>query len=93
MFRKNGLRVLSLMVVLCMLVVSFAACSKKEDKPNDTVSKEDSTSKEKDNQKEGTSSESEITELDTFINFTWYTNEEFKGLIPEEITKRTGNCF
>lgn len=32
----------------------------------------------------------EVVELDCFINFTWYTNEEFKGKIPDKITEMTG---
>lgn len=29
-------------------------------------------------------------ELTVFLNHTWYPTEEFEGIIPEEITKRTG---
>ena len=28
--------------------------------------------------------------LTVFINFTWYSTESFTGIIPEEITRRTG---
>ncbi|GHV07027.1 ABC transporter substrate-binding protein [Spirochaetia bacterium] len=34
-----------------------------------------------------------VTELSMFVNFSWYPTESWTGIIPEEITKRTGVRF
>lgn len=88
MLKKNGSKFMSIVLVMVLVALMVTGCkSDKTDTNKGSTTEGTETTKNTD---KGTEQGSEVTELDVFINFTWYTNEQFEGLIPEEITKRTG---
>lgn len=91
---KKGSKLLSLVLVICLAVTMFAACSNNKantDVKNDDKKTDSTTTDKKDNDKKDSdqASKDEVTKLDIFINLTYITDEQFVGIIPDEITKRT----
>ncbi|WP_105617275.1 extracellular solute-binding protein [Vallitalea okinawensis] len=64
----------SIIFLLVVLIFTLAGCGETESERKSTAE----------------TNEEGPVELDAFINFTWYSNEEFKGKIPEKITEKTG---
>ena len=71
----------NLLVILIILAVS--ACSGPGSSSNESSSTSNASSVESD-------STNEVKHLDIFVNETWWLTDKWKGIIPDEITKRTG---
>lgn len=69
------------MLLICSVLASVTACGggSSPSKSNESNSSESSAV-----------SKNEPVTLDIFIDHSWYAVEKFTGIIPEEITKRTG---
>lgn len=86
----NLMRRLSLCLTIVILFSLFSACSGSQAPSSDntsTAASQDTVS--------GTTEDSDADDnspitFDVFINHTWYWTDKFTGIIPEEITKRTG---
>jgi len=77
------------------MLVALAACggsaTQTEKSASDSSQKSTSDSSAKQTTT-GTSTEDDksLITFDVFINHTWYSVDKFEGIIPEEITRRTG---
>jgi putative aldouronate transport system substrate-binding protein len=67
-------RVACLLLCLALLTIVFSSCA---ESPNESPST-------------NPLQDEKVTELSVFINHFWYAVDSFSGIIPEEITKRTG---
>ena len=98
---KNKLFQKAVVVFLCItMLFSMTACGKKEDNSTtDTKKTDTSQDASKDNGESNsndvsdTDTKNDVVELDLYINESWMPITSFTGIIPEEITKKTGVKF
>lgn len=83
--RKRSKRMAAAMVSVMMAGSLAVGCGQEETMPQSDGSKQEELSA-------GSDSSGEET-LDLYIDFTWFGSDSWTGIIPEEITKRTGVRF
>lgn len=79
-------KLLSLLLIAIMSL-SFVGCGEKKEA---ATPKANESTESNANSGEAKNGDDSPVVLDTFINHTWYTNEDFTGRIPEKITELTG---
>lgn len=83
--RKNH-KLTALLLAAAMTLTSLTGCGSTEEKTAEEVKQ---TKVDPDNPWMIGDPDNPI-ELTVFLNHTWYSTEDFSGIIPDEITKRTG---
>ncbi|HCD45971.1 MAG TPA: hypothetical protein DEQ64_20045, partial [Lachnoclostridium sp.] len=100
--KKNVYKLTALIMAALMITASFTGCvSSRDDKNSRTDESKANMTGENGSQGKDDGNVTgdnkwmigdpeNPTELTVFLNHTWYPIEDFTGIIPEEITKRTG---
>jgi putative aldouronate transport system substrate-binding protein len=85
--------------VLCLLLAvifaaSFAGCSPNTAAPVNTTAATSASSSAASNEASATMpSAAKTTDIDVYIDYTWYPTDKFEGIIPQTITEKTGVVF
>lgn len=77
------------LIAVLLIVSIFAGCASGAQQPVESSAPAPSSSGEAVSEPAGLSPDKPVT-LSCFINYTWYPIDKWEGIIPEEITKRTG---
>jgi len=79
------------MVIIITLVFSLTACGKATNtNSNDEETVSENNTGTSTEVEQSTDNEDDVEELNIFINHSWWLSDSWTGIIPEEITKRTG---
>lgn len=85
--KKKVLMILSLVIVM---LISACGGNEKKNEASPTASSGSSASPSESASQSASEEPKEVVELTLLVNHPWWPFKEWKGKIPEEITKRTG---
>ena len=87
---KNLLKKMAVFVLAVCMLISIAACGGGTNNQASETTAEKLTPAASEETTTTAAASEEVTELNCFINESWWPVNTFTGIIPEEITKKTG---